>query len=115
MSGYTSTSGETRRGLFLIVLAAISWGTVGVTTRILYGISDANPSSVGFFRLGLATPILLLGCWGLFGRKAFDIARRDLIIMALMGVMLAVYQVCFFAALTYVGVAVATLVTLCTA
>ncbi len=89
------------------------WGTVGVTTQLLYNTSRANPLSIGFFRLGIATPVLALACWVLLGRRVFRIARRDLARMALIGVMLALYQACFFAAIIWVGVAVATLVTLC--
>ncbi|GAC1461850.1 MAG: EamA family transporter [Ktedonobacterales bacterium] len=102
-------------GRWLIMLAAVLWGTVGVTTQMLYRISATNPLSVGFFRLGLATPCLAVACWSLLGRRMFHIARRDLAVMALIGMMLALYQVCFFAAIARVGVTVATLVTLCTA
>src|SRR6478735_7003733 len=45
----------------------------------------------------------------------FRITRRDLGIMLLMGAFMAFYQVCYFAAIARVGVAVAVLVTLCTA
>jgi DME family drug/metabolite transporter len=45
----------------------------------------------------------------------FRVARRDLAVIALLGLMLALYQVCFFGAIALVGVAVATLVTLCSA
>lgn len=101
-----------RSRLWLIMLAALLWGTTGVTTRTLYHISAATPISVSFFRLALATPLLAVACWFVLGRRSWRIARRDLIRMAMLGVMLAMYQVCFFAALTQVGVAVATLLTL---
>jgi drug/metabolite transporter, DME family len=101
-----------RSRLWLIMLAALLWGTTGVTTRTLYSISAATPISVSFFRLALATPLLAIACWLTVGRRSWHIKRRDLLRMAILGVMLALYQVCFFAALTQVGVAVATLVTL---
>ena len=91
------------------------WGTVGVTTQLLYRTTRANPLSVGFFRLAFATPVLALACWLLLGWRGLRIARRDLARMALIGVMLALYQACYFAAIVWVGVAVATLVTLCLA
>ena len=99
----------------MILLAGTLWGTVGVSTRLIYQLTATNPLSVGFFRLAFATPVLVVTCWMLLGRKALRIARRDLLRMALIGCMLALYQACYFAAIVWVGVAVATLVTLCLA
>ncbi len=104
-----------RADLLMILCAAMLWGTVGVTTRTLYETSAANPLSVGFFRLAIATPALLIACWLTLGRRAWRVAPRDLGLMVLIGAMLALYQVCYFFAIARVGVAVATLVTLCTA
>lgn len=97
------------------MLAALMWGTVGITTRSLYELTRTNPLSIGFFRLGLAVPPLALACLALLGRQAFQVPRRDLGRMALIGAMMALYQICYFASIQRVGVAVATLVTLCTA
>jgi DME family drug/metabolite transporter len=99
----------------LIALAAMLWGTVGVTTKILYQTTPTTPLSVGFFRLAFATPILLAACWSRLGRRAFVVDRRGLRTMLLVGAMLAFYQVCFFAAVADAGVTIATLITLCTA
>ena len=101
--------------LWRIMLAAILWGTVGVTTQTLYHLSTTNPLSVGFFRLALSTPCLLALSFGLLGRGALQIARRDLGTLLVIGAMLALYQACFFASIARVGVTVATLVTLCAA
>ncbi len=112
----THTSAETAgRHLWMIALAATLWGTVGITTEALYHLAATNPLSVGFFRLAIATPTLALTCWALLGRNSFRIARRDVARMMLIGVMLALYQACYFAAIAWVGVTVATLVTLCLA
>jgi DME family drug/metabolite transporter len=104
-----------RRGLVLILSAALLWGTVGVTTRAIYDLSETNALSIGFFRLAIATPALLLACWCALGRRAFRIAWRDLAVMVAIGAAMAFYQVCYFAAIARVGVAVAVLITLCTA
>jgi DME family drug/metabolite transporter len=104
-----------RRGLLLILCAALLWGTVGVTTRAIYDLSEANALSIGFFRLAIATPALLIACWCALGRRAFRIAPRGLILMIGIGAAMAFYQVCYFAAIARVGVAVAVLITLCTA
>lgn len=104
-----------QRGPWLIMLSAALWGTVGVTTQALMRISQTNALSIGFFRLALAAPVLLLVGFALLGRGMLRIERRDLGLTVLIGLMLAIYQVCFFAAIGYLGVAVSTLITLCTA
>jgi DME family drug/metabolite transporter len=106
---------DARSGLLQIVLAAILWGTVGVATKYLFTISSANALSIGFFRLALATPVLLATCWYLLGARAFRIPAGDMRYMVLIGVAMAFYQVSYFAAIARVGVAIAVLITLCTA
>ena len=97
------------------MLAAVLWGTVGVTTKSLYALSQTNPLSVGFFRLALAAPALLATCGLAVGARMFAVARRDAIVVVVIGAMMALYQACYFAAIPRVGVAIATLITLCTA
>jgi drug/metabolite transporter, DME family len=103
------------RGLFLVMLSAVTWGTVGVATQTLYGISAANPQSVGFFRLALALPALFTFGATALGRRMLRVAPRDLALMVLLGAMTALYQLCYFSAIRHVGVAAATVVTLCSA
>ncbi len=104
-----------RDGLLLIMLAAVLWGTVGVATRAIYGLAETNALSIGLFRLAISAPVLWGACWGALGRRALRVARRDLAVMLLIGAVTAMYQVCYFAAIARVGVAIAVLVTLCTA
>lgn len=109
------TSGAWRVGFALIACAAVLWGTVGVATQTLYGLSGTNPLSVGFFRLALATPPLIVVCLAMFGLRALLPGRRDAALAVVIGVLLAAYQACYFTAISYTGVALATLVTLCVA
>lgn len=104
-----------RRGLLLIVLSALLWGTVGVTTQSVYLLAETTPLSVALLRLALSLPALALACGVILGRRTFRIARPDLAVMLLLGGMLALYQICYFGAIPLVGVAVATLITLCAA
>jgi DME family drug/metabolite transporter len=115
MNLHTDARAEARRGLLLIVLAAVLWGTVGVATKTIFGLSDTNPLSIGFFRVVFSVPVLLAACWRALGRRMFRITPRDLGLMLLMGGFMAFYQVCYFASIERVGVAIAVLVTLCTA
>jgi drug/metabolite transporter, DME family len=104
-----------RSGLGLILGSAIMWGTVGITTQALYNLGSTNALSIGFFRLAIAALILLVACWWLLGRRILQIKRRDALVMLLIGSLLALYQACYFAAISYCGIAVAALITLCTA
>ena len=97
------------------MFAAVLWGTVGVTTKSLYALADTNPLSVGFFRLALSAPALLIACWLLLGARMLAFARQDLGAVLAIGAMMALYQACYFAAIPRVGVTVATLITLCVA
>lgn len=93
--------------------AAIIWGTIGVATQGIYNVDSTTPLFINLMRMLLATPVLLLICWRIVGRKTFDISRRDLVIMAVSGMLLAVSQASYFAAVRETGVTIATLITVC--
>ncbi len=115
MSSQAMTRAASRRGLLLITLAALLWGTIGVATRTIYELTDTNAISIGFFRLAFSVPALAVACWYTLGRTALRIILADLRWMGLIGVAMATYQVCYFAAIARVGVTVAVLIALCTA
>jgi DME family drug/metabolite transporter len=108
-------------GLVLIGLAAVSWGTTGATMTVLGREAALGPLFVGWARLALAAPCLLLGAW-LEGA-----ARRGPSPPSLAGgwarvrgclvpaAAMAAYQVCYFWAVTLTGVAVTALVAICSA
>jgi DME family drug/metabolite transporter len=104
-----------RRGILLISCSAILWGTVGVVTQAIFRRTSLDATAVGFYRLAIAFPFLALLSWATGGKGAFVIRRRALIRLVLIGFLLASYQVLYFASIRRAGVAVATLVTLCTA
>jgi DME family drug/metabolite transporter len=104
-----------RGGLFLILLAAILWGTVGVTTRAIFTVAETSALTVAFLRLLLALPALGAASTTVLGRRGLRVAPRDVVLMGLIGALLATYQLLYFGAIQRVGVAVATLVTLCAA
>jgi len=115
MTSITMARANAHQGLLLIVVAAAMWGTVGIATKFLYGLTNTTALSIGFFRLAISAPVLCAACWHMLGARAFRIPLRDLASMMLIGVAMALYQVCYFAALARVGVAISVLVTLCTA
>jgi DME family drug/metabolite transporter len=108
-------------GLILVAAAAVSWGTTGATMTLLSRDAAASPLLVGWSRLAIAAPALLLGATAVarFGaprpaRRGWP-ARGDLPLCVALGVAMAAYQVCYFRAVTLVGVAAAALLAICTA
>jgi DME family drug/metabolite transporter len=101
--------------LGLVLLAATLWGTTGVFVRAIYGMTATNPISVAFFRLAFSVPLLWIACWFVLRGRMFRVKANDLIVMLLIGVLMAFYQVSYFGALAQIGVAASTLIALCTA
>lgn len=111
----TSQRHATRVGILLVSLAAMLWGTVGIATQAIYRQSELTAVGVGFYRLACAFPLVALLCWKVVDWPTFRAGLRHSGKMALIGIMLAIYQVCYFASISQVGVTIATLITLCTA
>ena len=108
-------------GLVLIAIAAASWGTTGATMTLLSREAAASPLLVGWSRLAVAAPVLVLAAAGAarFGarppaRQPWP-SRADLPLCAALGLAMAAYQVCYFRAVTLVGVAPAALLAICSA
>jgi len=104
-----------RRPLFLVMLSSMLWGTVGVSSRLIADVAPAHPFTIGLYRLAFSVPVLAIAGVALLRRGMWSVDRRDFLGMAGIGAMMALYQVCYFASISRVGVSVATLVTLCSA
>lgn len=104
-----------RLGILFVSFSAMLWGTVGIATQAVYHQSDLNAVTVGFYRLAFAFPVVAIICWRVVGKEVFQVRGKNYLKMAFIGAMLAIYQVCYFAAVGYIGVTFATLITLCTA
>jgi DME family drug/metabolite transporter len=102
-----------RRGLLYVMIASTLWGTSGVASQALAQLTQTNPLSISALRLGVAAPLLLLAAWHLLGRQLWSATRRDFGLMLLYGVMMAVDQALYFAAIALTGVTIATLITIC--
>jgi DME family drug/metabolite transporter len=108
-------------GLVLIAIAACSWGTTGATMTLLVREAAVSPLLVGWSRLAIAAPVLVLAAGGAarFGTAAP--AQRpwpalvDLPLCAALGLAMAAYQVCYFQAVALAGVATAALLAICSA
>lgn len=109
------TSDAPRTGLFLVMLAAVLWGTGNVVARTIYDIADTNAFSVAFLRMALSVPALLLICTITLGRRMWSLPWLDLPYLFGAGALVALYQVSFYAALPKAGVAISSVVALCSA
>ncbi len=112
----STTQGWPLAGPSLILIAGALWGTIGVNTRLIYVQTETNALAIAAWRLTLAVPglvtiALLTRQANLFRRPTWQDAA------SLLGLGLAqiAYQVFYFAAIPYVGVAVTTLIALCSA
>ena len=108
-------------GLLLVALAAASWGTTGATMTLLSRDAAASPLLVGWSRLAIAAPCLVLAAVASThlgtrrpDRRAWP-SPADLPLCAALGLTMAAYQVCYFRAVTLVGVATAALLAICSA
>ena len=108
-------------GLLLVALAAASWGTTGATMTLLSRDAAASPLLVGWSRLAIAAPCLVLAAVASTrlgtrrpDRRAWP-SPADLPLCAALGLAMAAYQVCYFRAVTLVGVATAALLAICSA
>jgi DME family drug/metabolite transporter len=102
-------------GLPYVVLAAVTWGTIGIAVDLLYRVDSTDPLSVGFWRLALSAPVLLVLSRLYAGPGFWRVERRDAPALLLMGAAFALYQVGYFAAIPRIGVAAAVLVNICSA
>ena len=72
------------RGFLLVVLAALCWGTSGVSGRIVADRTDLGPLDIAWHRMAIGAVVLLLG----HGRP--DVATVVALVVALVGLVLLV-------------------------
>lgn len=94
-----NTSTKSPRGLLWVVLAALIWGTVGVSSALLNRIEQTPPMMIAFLRLAFAAPFLLGLAWLTTKRNPFKLTRREWFYYLAMGLAMATYQVTYFFAI----------------
>ncbi len=100
-----------RNGLVFIALSSVLVGTLGVTTQGIFAVAQTNALSITLWRALIAVPVIWILALFLFRRKFFAIARQDLGMVVLGGVLMAISQAGFVVAVRMATVTVATLVT----
>jgi drug/metabolite transporter, DME family len=103
------------RGFLLVVLAALCWGTSGVSGTIVADRTDLGPLDIAWHRMAIGA-VVLLAAHVLTRRRRAGIrlapTRGTAVRLFLVAVGLAAYQLAYFAAVGTAGVSIATLVAL---
>jgi DME family drug/metabolite transporter len=108
-------SPASRRGFLLVVLAALCWGTSGVSGRIVADRAGLGPLDIAWHRMAIGAVVLLIGTALTRRRRsgaATPLTRGTAVRLVLVGAGLAAYQLAYFAAVATAGVSIATLVAL---
>ena len=104
-----------RRSALFVLLAAMLWGTIGVTARGFYTATDATPLSLSLFRLGIAAPLLGILSFRRDGYDFWRISPREWGWWLAAGLSMAGYQMFIFAAVQRTSVTAAQFLAICTA
>jgi DME family drug/metabolite transporter len=110
-----STTSAVSRGFPLVVLAALCWGTSGVSGRIVADRTDLGPLDIAWHRMAIGAVVLLAGHLLTRRRTApagVPLTRPLAARLVLVAAGLAGYQLAYFAAVAMTGVSTATLVAL---
>lgn len=103
-----SSSRAARVGLLQICLAAVLWGTGGISLRLIRECAPMSVLTISAYRMVLAAMLLLLVLGSRRRLGELRLTRRT----AFVGATTGAYQALYFAAVVEVGVTVATVVSL---
>lgn len=101
------------RGLVLVCLAGVLWGTIGPSVPLAVEASGLGPLAVGALR-GLVAAVVLLAVVASLGRLrgCWELARPQWRRVVAVGALTATFQQLFFVAVLWAGVSTATVVCL---
>ncbi|WP_353651145.1 DMT family transporter [Nakamurella sp. A5-74] len=106
-----TTQTRARRGLLLITLAGVLWGTTGIVVHWVNAATGMDALTIGFWRLLVSAVVMVL-----FSVRTLPVllgaVRRFPVKVPLAGVGLAAYQGLYFLSVLWTGVTVATMVSL---
>lgn len=102
------------RGFLLVVLAALCWGTAGVTGRLVGERTDLGPLDIAWYRMAVgAVALVAVHLAGRRRRTPAPLPTRPVVLrLVLVGAGLGGYQLAYFSAVARVGVSIPTLIAL---
>jgi DME family drug/metabolite transporter len=92
----------------------VSWGTTGATMTLVARDSAMSPPLVGFFRVAIAAPCLLVAARAASGPVTLPAGGERWRLVA-GGIAMGAYQVCYFWGVAKTSVAVGSLIAICSA
>ena len=109
-----SPTAASRRGFLFVVLAALCWGTSGLSGSVVADRSDLSALDIAWYRLAIGAVVLLAAWAGTSRRRAAPVplSRPVVVRLSLVAAGLAAYQLAYFSAVDRAGVSIATLVAL---
>jgi DME family drug/metabolite transporter len=110
----SSRDRASRRGFVLVLLAALCWGTSGLSGSVVADRSGASALDIAWYRLAIGALALLAARAATARRRgpAVPLTRPVVVRLVLIGAGLAAYQLAYFSAVEQAGVSIATLVAL---
>jgi DME family drug/metabolite transporter len=102
-----ATARRSATGLWLLVLAGVLWGTGGLTGRLLARETGLSPLAVAAYRLAVGGALIVVSF--VLTRRPLPRGRRAWTRITVIGLLAAVFQACFFAAVSLTTVSLATL------
>jgi DME family drug/metabolite transporter len=104
---------DSHRAFLLVLGVGVIWGTIGIGSRFVFETTTLDPVALNWLRSAVAA----VACLAIAGR-GFRVSlrrasRSDLAVMAALGAVVIVYQWCYLAAVSRIGVSASTLISLC--
>ena len=103
-------TGARNTGIWFLVLAGVLWGTGGLTGSLLARRAGLDPLAVAAYRLGAGG--LLIVAFRALARRPVPRGRPAWTRIVVVGLLAAVFQAAYFAAVALVTVSLATLLTI---
>ncbi|MFE9693659.1 DMT family transporter [Micromonospora sp. NPDC005806] len=110
VSEHPAATARCSTGLWSLVLAGVLWGTGGPTGSLLAHETGLSPLAVAAYRLAAGGMLVIL--WLCLTRQPLPRRRHAWARLVVNGLLAAVFQACFFAAVSLTNVSLATLLTI---
>lgn len=104
---------DMRRAFALVLGTGVIWGTIGVAAKAVFETTTLDAVSLNWLRTLVASATCLAIAGPTLRAGLQRASRRDLGLMVLLGVIIVFYQWSYLAAVDRIGVATATLISLC--
>lgn len=109
----TGPSDVSRSGWTSVLAAATLWGTTGLVFQSLGTSGGADAVSISFLRLAMSVPFLLLMARMYVGTWHTALTLRGMLVLVVLGISMAFYQLTYVLAIERVGVAISVLISIC--